>query len=243
MPFCSTAAIASRRHPLLVQQLVALLGHQHAVAVGDGHLLRLCCAPPKALPKHVAEIEHAHLRAGHAGDLEGRQARRRRSPALRPRSRGRRARPRAASCGTFCRVSALAPSPTSASSTRSSAASSALAADLLAQPLAGHADRDLDEIADDLLDIAADIADLGELGRLDLEEGRLGEPRQAARDLGLAARRSGPIIRMFFGSTSSRSLGQLLAAPAVAQRDRDGALGLVLADDDSGRARRRSRAG
>ena len=42
----------------------------------------------------------------------------------------------------------------------------------------------------------------------------------------------GPIIRMFFGSTSSRSLlVELLPAPAVAQRDGDGALGVVLADD------------
>ena len=37
---------------------------------------------------------------------------------------------------------------------------------------------------------------------------------------------------MFFGITSLRSSGrQLHAAPAVAQRDRDGALGRVLADD------------
>ena len=42
----------------------------------------------------------------------------------------------------------------------------------------------------------------------------------------------GPIIRMFFGSTSSRiGAGELLAAPAVAERDGDGALGVVLADD------------
>ena len=42
----------------------------------------------------------------------------------------------------------------------------------------------------------------------------------------------GPIIRMFFGITSSRICAfELLAAPAVAQRDGDGALGVVLADD------------
>jgi hypothetical protein len=46
---------------------------------------------------------------------------------------------------------------------------------------------DLDEIADDLLDVAPDIADLGELGRLDLQERRAGELGEAARDLGLAA--------------------------------------------------------
>jgi hypothetical protein len=65
-------------------------------------------------------------------------------------------------------------------------------------------DRDLDQIAHDLLDVAADIADLGEFGRLDLEERRAGELGQPARDLGLAEP-VGPIIRMFFGSTSSRS--------------------------------------
>ena len=62
-----------------------------------------------------------------------------------------------------------------------------LGLDLFAQALARHADRNLDEVAGDLLDIAPDIADFGELGRLDLQERRLGEPRQTARDLGLAA--------------------------------------------------------
>ena len=57
---------------------------------------------------------------------------------------------------------------------------------VLALALADLHDRDLDEVADDLLDVAADIADLGELGGLDLDEGRAGELRQPPRDLGLA---------------------------------------------------------
>ena len=48
---------------------------------------------------------------------------------------------------------------------------------VLALALAHLGDRDLDEIADDLLDVAADIADLGEFGGLDLDERR-------ARELG-----------------------------------------------------------
>ena len=52
--------------------------------------------------------------------------------------------------------------------------------------LAHHLDGDLDEIADHRLHVAADVADLGELRRLDLEEGRLRQPRQPPRDLGLA---------------------------------------------------------
>jgi hypothetical protein len=54
-------------------------------------------------------------------------------------------------------------------------------------PLVAHeADADLDEIAHDLLDVAAHIADLGEFGRLDLDEGRAGELGEATGDLRLA---------------------------------------------------------
>ena len=59
-----------------------------------------------------------------------------------------------------------------------------LAAAVLLQP-----DRFLDQVAGDLLDVAADIADLGELGRLDLDERRVGQLGQPPADLGLAAAR------------------------------------------------------
>src|SRR3546814_929284 len=45
----------------------------------------------------------------------------------------------------------------------------------------------LDEVARDLFDVAADIADFGEFGRLDLDEGGVGELGETARNLGLAA--------------------------------------------------------
>jgi hypothetical protein len=57
---------------------------------------------------------------------------------------------------------------------------------LRAQLLAHHRDADLGEIADDRLDVAADVAHLRELGRLDFDERSAGEPRQPAGDLGLA---------------------------------------------------------
>src|SRR3546814_1870367 len=47
-------------------------------------------------------------------------------------------------------------------------------------------DRGVGQVADDLLDVLADVADLGEARRLDLDERRVGQRRQAARDLGLA---------------------------------------------------------
>ena len=93
--------------------------------------------------------------------------------------------------------------------------------------------RDLDEVADDLLDVAADIADLGELGRLDLEERRLGELRQPAGDLGLADAGRADHQDVLRQHLLAQLGGELLAAPAVAQRDGDGALGVVLADDEA----------
>ena len=93
--------------------------------------------------------------------------------------------------------------------------------------------RDLDEIAHDLLDVAADIADLGEFRRLDLEERRAGELGEPARDLGLAdAGRPDHqnVLRQHF---FAQPLVELQAAPAIAQRDRDRALGVALADDEA----------
>ena len=45
---------------------------------------------------------------------------------------------------------------------------------------------DLDQVAHHRLDVAPDVADLGELRGLDLDERRLREPREAPRDLRLA---------------------------------------------------------
>src|SRR5690606_34071404 len=52
--------------------------------------------------------------------------------------------------------------------------------------LARQADGGLHEVADDLLHVAADIADFGELGRLYFDEWRTRQLCQAARDFRLA---------------------------------------------------------
>ena len=129
------------------------------------------------------------------------------------------------------RVAWPEPGPTRASSTRSSAARSALACTSLRLASLHEADADLHEIAHDLLDVAADIADLGELGRLDLEEGRAGELGEPAGNLGLAAAGGADHQDVLRQHLLAHRPGELLAPPAVAQRDGDGALGVVLADD------------
>ena len=63
--------------------------------------------------------------------------------------------------------------------------------DLLNLGLPQHLDRLVDQVADDRLDIAADIADFGELGRFDLDERRPGELGETPGDLGLGRRRWG----------------------------------------------------
>jgi hypothetical protein len=92
-------------------------------------------------------------------------------------------------------------------------------------------DGDVDEVAHDRVDVLADVADLGELGRLDLDEGRVGQPGQPARDLGLADAGRADHQDVLGRDLGAQFLVDALAPPAVAQRDRDGALGVLLADD------------
>src|SRR5262249_13752791 len=90
---------------------------------------------------------------------------------------------------------------------------------------------ELDQVANHRLDVASDVADLGELRGLDLDERRLRQARQPTRDLGLADAgrpdHQDVLRRNLFGQLGR----QLLAPHPVAQRDRHGALGRRLADD------------
>ena len=97
--------------------------------------------------------------------------------------------------------------------------------------LADHRHRELHQVADDRLDVAADVADLGELARLDLEERGAGEPGQPAGDLRLADA-GGPHHQDVLGRNVLGGFGiDLLAPPPVAHGDRHRALGVLLADD------------
>ena len=108
-----------------------------------------------------------------------------------------------------------------------------LALHVLAPAFAHHAYGDFDEIADDLFDVAADIADLGELGGFDFQEGGLRQTGKATRNFRFAdaggSDHQDVLRRHFF----AQPVGELLAAPAIAQGEGDSALGLGLADNEA----------
>ena len=217
-------------HLLLVEQLVGLLGHQHAVRLGDGHPLGLLGRAAEGLGEHLGDVEHAHLAPGMPGMSKV-------GSCIDPPSATwisisfSSSSPARSMRRNFSRVSWLAFSPTSADEHALLGRQLGLGRHLAAQLLARHVDGDLDQVAHDLLDVAADIADLGELGGLDLEERRLGELGQPAGDLGLADAGGADHQDVLRQHLLAHAVVELLAPPAVAQRDGDRALGVVLADD------------
>ena len=104
-------------------------------------------------------------------------------------------------------------------------------ADFVEPLLAHHVDGDLHQIANHGFDVAADVADFGELAGLHLQKRRIGELGQAARQLGFADAGGADHEDVLGHHLVGHLRLQLLAADAVAQRDGDGALGVGLADD------------
>ena len=90
---------------------------------------------------------------------------------------------------------------------------------VLALALTRLRNRHFDEIADDLLDVAADITDLGEFRGLDLDEGRAREFCQPPRDLGLADAGRPDHQDIFRQHLVPQAPRELQPPPAVAQRN------------------------
>ena len=99
------------------------------------------------------------------------------------------------------------------------------------------------KITDDLLHIAAHVTDFGELGRFDLDERCARELGEAARDFRLTDASWPDHQNVLRIDLVAQIVGQLLAAPTVAQGDGDSALGIVLADDKTIQLETRFRGG
>ena len=92
-------------------------------------------------------------------------------------------------------------------------------------------DCSISQITDDRLDVAAYIANFGELGRFNLDERRVGQLGQATGDFGFTDTGRADHQDVFWRDFNAQFFGQLHPAPAVAQGNGYGALGIVLADD------------
>ena len=97
--------------------------------------------------------------------------------------------------------------------------------------LAQHLDRSIGEVTDDRFDIAADIADLGELGRFHLDKRRIGQLGQATGDFGFTDAGWADHQDVLWRYFSTQLKRQLHAPPAVAKGDGHGTLSVVLTDD------------
>ena len=93
-------------------------------------------------------------------------------------------------------------------------------------------ERELDEVAHHALDVTADVSDLRELGGLDLDERRLGQLGEPTGDFGFAASGGPHQDDVFRGDLVAQLFVDAPTPPAVAQRDGDRALGVVLPDDE-----------
>ena len=212
---------------LFVQQLVGFLGDEDVVRFLHRHAARLGLAT-KGLAQHVRQVHHANAGTGHAGQLEAGHLR----------------------LGADLDLDFLVIKVTLAqllaeavTGGRAGAAANegiehplfrqhmGLGLHFLAAQLAHQRDAGLHKVADDLFHITADIADLGELGGFHLDERRIGETCQAAGNLGLADARGSDHENVLRQNLLAHRAFQLLAAPAVAQGNGHGALGILLPDD------------
>ena len=229
MPLFSTGLDRFLHQLVLVEQLVGFLVDQDLVGIVHGHAARLG-APAAELAENVADRDRAHLRARHAGNFEHRHA-----------AGGLHldldllvvefAGAQLAAEGLLGRGAGVGADQRIEHALLGGLLRARL--HVLALPFARLGDGDLDQVAHDLLDVAADIADLGELGRLDLEERRAGEPGQPARNLGLADAGRADHQDVLRQHLFAQPLVELQPPPAVAQRDGDRALGVGLADDEA----------
>src|SRR5262249_44537556 len=213
---------------VVVDQLVGLFRHQDVEAVAHGNLARLG-ALTECLAEHLGEIDHADMASGHAWDLEGRHA-----CAVVDDLNLDLAVVELAGAKPFAESIAGGESGIGADQSVDHALLGIelrLGLDLFALCVAHESDAGFQQIADDLIHVAADIADFGELRGFDLDEGRAGEPGQPPRDLGLADAGRPDHQDVLGQDLLAQLLVELLPAPAVAERNGDGALGVALTDD------------
>ena len=212
-------------HGLIVQQLVGLFRHQQVVAFGHGHAAAGAAAAH--LAEQLAQVDGTHLAltggvkggegVGAVGHLDLDHGIVQLAP------------PQLAAEHLARLVAGIAPGDRLDHAFLGGGLRAGL--DVFAHPRPRLDQGGVNQIADDAVNVAADIADFGELGRLYLEKGRAGQLGQTAADFGLAHAGGADHQDVLGVNLIPQAGGQTLAPPAVAQGDGDGAFRITLADD------------
>jgi len=102
---------------------------------------------------------------------------------------------------------------------------------LLLEPFSCHRNRHVDQVANDLVNVLPVETNFGELGRLYLDEWRLGQLGDAASNLRLAATRGADHEDVFGDYLVTQFVAELVPAPTVAEGYCYCALGVILSHD------------
>src|SRR5262245_53928947 len=213
---------------IIVEQLVGLLVHQNVMRFLDADPAGLGTATAE-LSENVAKIDGAHLRSRHAGNFEHWHA------------------------GTahlhfdldflVVELTAAQLFPETFARGRTCSRTNkriehAFFGRLLSARLhvfsfsiADQRNADFEQIANDLLNIASNIANFGKFGSLDLEKRGAGEPGKSAGNFGLSNPRWANHQNIFWKNFLAQLLIELQSPPTVAQCNRDRAFCIPLADD------------
>ena len=215
-------------HGIVVEQFVGFIRDQRSVTVCDGHLLAR--GAPAHFAENLAQIHHAaHASARLAGYLKttkrvgcvcefkvyngivkfaGFQF-------LAEHIAGGGARIFTSNGGDHAFLGGFA----------------GLGGDVFAHVVACVVDSGFNQIADNLFDITADIADFGEFGRFDFDERRAREFCQAAGNFGFTNASGSDHQDVLWVYFVTQIIAKLLAPPTIAERYSNSAFGVVLAND------------
>src|SRR5581483_98492 len=197
-----------------IEELVGFLVDQNFVGILHGDAASLGAAAAK-LAEDVADGNRAHLSARHAGNVEQRQA----ATAARLHLDlnflvVELAGAQLLAKGFLGRSAGIGADERIEHALLGGLLRTRL--DVLAFAVAGQSDGDLDQVAHDLFDVAADIADLGEFRRLDLQKRRTGKLGEAARDLRLADTGRADHQNVLRQHLFAQPIVELQAPPAIA---------------------------
>ena len=215
----------------VVKQLVAFLLQHQLFGIGNGHFAVFIFFAHR-FAENIAQADHSHLGAGHAGNFHRRHG----VGAGIDHADFDFALGQGAFAQHFAKLLFGIFAGGNADQRFQNpffGSDRGLFAHLFAHSFAGAVNGNVQQIADNRLHIAADIAYLGKFGCFHLNERRFGQPCQTAGNFGFADAGGTDHQNVLGHDFLTQVFGHLHPPPAVAQSDRHRLFGLVLADNEA----------